>query len=131
MNASQSTSSESGTAPQHHVQRFSAVRMPLEEPVDSFAEAVEKLQACSSTELRRARQHHRRALEALRDGGYSALSENTRNNLVSQLQSNLRALNQAIDATSGGDPSAEEGTTDAPAGDSFSSRFRALFQGLW
>jgi hypothetical protein len=103
--------------------------MPIEEPVDDFEDAVRKLRQCDSTELRRARQHHRRALESLRDGGYSGLSGATRKHLEGRLRTNLKALNHALDTpTSDADPS------DPPSGtspDSFSSRFRAFFQALW
>jgi hypothetical protein len=49
---------------------------------------------------------------------------------VERLQNNLTALNRALDtsATSRESPSTE---TDASHADSFSSRFRAFFQGLW
>ena len=131
MSAPNTTSSQQSTTTQQPTQRFSAVRMPIEEPVEDFADAVEKLQRCSSTELRRARQHHRRALESLRQGGYSALSDNTREDLIAQLRSNLRALNQALETTASTNEHADDRTETQPSGNSFSSRFRTLFQGLW
>lgn len=114
-------------------QRFSAVRMPIEEPVENTDEAVAKLRQCDSTELRRARKHHRRALESLQNGGYSCLSDATRTHLAARLRNNLDALNQALDtspapAAPTTESSADESDPDAP---SISSRFRAFFQGLW
>lgn len=110
-------------------QRLAAVRMPIEEPVEGFEDAVQKLRQCSSTELRRARQHHRRALESLRDGGYNALSKATRAHLTGRLRTNLKALNHVLDATPA-DSSADAASAEEDA-DSFSSRFRAFFQSLW
>lgn len=110
-------------------QRLAAVRMPIEEPVEDFEDAVQKLRQCSSTELRRARQHHRRALESLRDGGYNALSEATRAHLTGRLRTNLKALNHVLDATPA-DSSTDAASTKEDT-DSFSSRFRAFFQSLW
>lgn len=124
------TSSSSSSSSDNAAQRLAAVRMPIEEPVDDFDEAVQKLKQCSSTELRRARQHHRRALESLRQGGYSALSDSTRDHLMKRLSRNLKALNHALDATASA-PETGEGS-DSPKGDSsLSSHFRALFQALW
>jgi len=48
-------------------------------------------------ELYQARQHHRRALQALRGGCYEALSIGTRVRLVRQLQSGLESLNRTLD----------------------------------
>lgn len=76
---------------------FYAVRMPIEQPVSDFEEAVRKLKQCTLHELRRARRHHSRALESLHNGGYDALSEDTRERLVERLQTDLKALNQALD----------------------------------
>lgn len=106
--------------------------MPIEEPVDDLNEAVQELKKCSSTELRRARQHHQRAVEALQNGGYSALSEATRIHLMKRLRNNLEALNRALD-TSGtphGSTSASQ-PSEERLPQSFSSRFRAFFEGLW
>lgn len=111
-------------------QRFSAVRLPIEEPVDDFERTVEKLRTCSSTDLRRARQHHRRAIESLQEGGYSALSESTRSRLLARLRSNLKALNHALDTR----PSASDAPAPSDAhtnNGSFSDRFYTFFQGLW
>lgn len=130
MNAKDTPSPESTSPPSGAAQRFSAVRMPIEEPVEDFDTAVEKLRRCTSTELRRARKHHRRALESLQNGGYHSLSDATREHLVERLRNNLAALNQALDASpsSPKNPSKE---ADGASSDSFSSRFRAFFQGLW
>lgn len=107
-------------------QRFAAVRMPLEEPVDSFSEAVQQLQTCDSTELRRARKHHRRALASLQDGGYDNLPEATRRDLTDRLRNNLAALNEALEAST--NVASESSDTDAS---SVSDRFRAFFRGFW
>jgi len=127
MNALQTSSDSSSSldAPQ----RFSAVRMPIEEPVEDFEEAVQKLKQCSSTELRRARQHHRRAIESLQQGGYTALSDATRSHLLNRLRHNLKALNHALDATTTSESQTPSDTDEE--GGSFSSRFRSFFQGLW
>lgn len=111
--------------------RLAAVRMPIEGPVEDFADAVRKLQKCDSTTLRRARQHHRRALESLANGGYSGLSDATRDHLEDRLRTNLTALNHVLDTaepdTSGDDDSSPESQKT----NTFSSRFRAFFQSLW
>jgi hypothetical protein len=108
--------------------------MPIEEPVDDTDEAVAKLRQCDSTELRRARKHHRRALESLRNGGYSCLSDATRTHLAVRLRNNLEALNRALDATvapaeSAGEPASDDAETEEAS--SISSRFRALLRRLW
>lgn len=100
--------------------------MPLEEPVDSFREAVQQLQTCDSTELRRARKHHRRALSSLQDGGYDNLPATTRRDLTDRLRNNLEALNEALQASN----NAASDTPD-PEAASMSDRFRAFFRGLW
>lgn len=111
-------------------QRFFAVRMPIEEPVKNTDEAVAKLRQCDSTELRRARKHHRRALESLQNGGYSCLADATRTHLAARLRNNLDALNQALN-TSAAPSDATEEPDPTPDSPSISSRFRAFFQGLW
>jgi hypothetical protein len=122
------TSSDSSSA-LDAAQRFAAVRMPIEEPVDDLNDAVRKLRQCSSTELRRARRHHRRAIESLQQGGYNALSASTRDHLLNRLRRNLKALNHALDATT---TSESQPPSDADGdGESFSSRLRAFVQGLW
>lgn len=70
--------------------------MPIEEPVAHFEEAVQKLKQCPQAELLRARRHHRRALEALHNGGYKALSDTTRKQLLDRLKTDLEALNHAL-----------------------------------
>jgi len=107
--------------------------MPIEEPVEDFEDAVQKLRQCNSTELRRSRQHHRRALESLQDGGYNALSEATRDHLTGRLRTNLKALNYVLDATSTDSPadSGPHANSAEEDANSFSSRFRAFFQSLW
>ena len=132
MSPSDTSSSESTSSSRDASQRFAAVRMPIEEPVDDFADAVQKLKQCDSADLRRARQHHRRALESLQDGGYSGLSEATREHLVGRLRSNLKALNHVLDP-----PSDDADHNESSSGDvekqvtSFSSRFRSFFQTFW
>lgn len=126
---SRSASQEAPSRPDTS-QRFAAVRMPLEEPVDDFEEAVQELQQCPSTELRDARDRHRRALAALRDEGYNGLSDATREHLEGHLRTNLKALNRALDRVS---PDETEAPTDPVEenGDSFYSRLRTFFQTLW
>lgn len=123
------TSSPSGS------QRFSAVRMPVDEPIDDLEDAVQKLKQCSSTELRRARQHHRRALESLQNGGYTSLSDSTRARLTDHLRENLEALNLALEPddipSPNGSLQSEEAESTGPSDESFSSRVKNLIQGLW
>lgn len=116
------TSSSPGTA-----QRFAAVRLPIEEPVQDFNDAIAKLEQCDSTELRRARKHHRRALESLRNGGYTGLSDATREHLADRLRKNLNALNHVLDTTTADAPNYEASSEST----SISSRFRSFFKGLW
>jgi hypothetical protein len=136
MNPPDTPSSEPPSSSRDASQRFAAVRMPIEEPVADFADAVQKLQQCDSADLRRARQHHRRALESLQNGGYSGLSDATRKRLVGRLRANLKALNHVLDASGSADaPSSdEEGESDGEEErrtESISSHFRTLFQALW
>lgn len=108
-------------------QRVSAVRMPIDEPIDDLDDAVAQLRECSSTELRRARKHHRRALTALQNGGYRCLPDATRDRLAARLQTHLDALNRALTPMDASDAPAE------PADDTAAlwSRVRAFFRGLW
>lgn len=138
MTSTDTPSSEPSPSSREAAQRFSAVRMPIEEPVADFSEAVEKLRACDSADLRRAREHHRRALDSLENGGYSGLSDATREQLMERLRTNLKALNHVLDAPSpnssdcpstSGDIERSRDTADP--NDSFSSRFRTFFQNLW
>lgn len=100
--------------------------MPIEGPVDDLESAVQKLKCCSTTELRRARQHHRRALESLKNGGYTSLSESTRDDLITHLRQNVTALNRALESDS---PSRSAGTTTSSP--PFWARLREIFQMLW
>lgn len=109
---------------------FATVRMPIEEPIENVEDAVQKLQQCSSTELRRARQHHRRALESLRQGGYTALSESTKTQLIEHLRKNLKALNDALDPSSSSDHVTDQGSTNGSA-KSLSFRVRDFLRQLW
>lgn len=109
---------------------FATVRMPIEEPIENVEDAVQKLQQCSSTELRRARQHHRRALESLRQGGYTALSESTKTRLIEHLRKNLKALNDALDPSSSSDHVTDQGSTNGSA-KSLSFRVRDFLRQLW
>lgn len=109
---------------------FATVRMPIEEPIENVEDAVQKLQQCSSTELRRARQHHRRALESLRQGGYTALSESTKTRLIEHLRRNLKALNDALDPSSSSDHVTDQGSTNGTA-KSLSFRVRDFLRQLW
>ena len=73
-----------------------SVRLPLEFAPSDLDEAVQELTERPEDELRRARKHHRRALKALREDTYEALSEETREQLVRRLQTNLTALNRVF-----------------------------------
>jgi hypothetical protein len=122
----------SSSRPAAIARRVSAVRMPIEAPVENTEAAVEQLRQCSSAELRRARRHHRRALEALRNGGYSNLSDATRERLTDQLRNNLEAINRALATGSDANPPSESTTSqDDDSTSSFSARVRAFFQALW
>jgi len=122
----------SSPRPAAAARRFSAVRMPIEVPVENTEAAVEQLRQCSSAELRRARTHHRRALESLRNGGYSTLSDATRERLTDQLRNNLEALNRALATGSGANPPSGSTTSqDDDRTSSLSSRVRAFVQDLW
>lgn len=94
-----SASPSSFNSSQSPTDTFSSARFPLEGPVHDLEEAVDKLEQRPSDELRRARKHHRRALESLHNGAYDALSDRTRDQLVKRLHSNLQALNTALDTT--------------------------------
>lgn len=121
------TSTNTSSSPKT-VQRFAAtVRLPIEEPVQDVDEAIAKLEQCDSTELRRAHKHHRRALESLRNGGYSGLSDATREHLADRLRKNLNALNHVLDTTTADAPNYEASSEST----SISSRLRAFFKGLW
>jgi len=123
MHSTLPSSSTSPSRPSASGRHVTAARMPIEGPVEDTEAAVEQLQQCSSTELRRARTHHRRALASLENGGYNNLSDATRERLSDQLRSNLEALNRAL-ATGTDDNSPPESPT--PEGDAPS-----LFTRLW
>jgi hypothetical protein len=128
-----SSPDSSSPCPGASARRFSALRLPLEGPVENMEAAVERLRQCSSTELRRARSRHRRALESLQNGGYSTLSDATRERLTHQLRSNLEALNRALSAWSPEDsPAASAGTkAEAEPWSALFSRVRAFVARLW
>lgn len=115
-------------------ERFSAVRMPVEEPIEDVEDAVQKLKQCSTTEIHRARQHHRRALESLKNGGYSSLSDSTRERLLDHLQTNLEALNQAMDADdaiSGNEGREVPSAQTQKEEQSFSARLHSFLRKMW
>ncbi len=80
---------------------FSTVRLPLETSPSDFEEAVRKLKQRPTNDLQRARKHHRRALKALRNDGYEALPDHTRDRLIKRFQTNLTALNEVLERGSG------------------------------
>lgn len=88
---------------------------PLDEPVSDLEEAIEELQQCPPSELRRARKHHRRALKALRDGAYEALSDGTRDQLIERFQTNLEAMNEALSTIDEDDTSGNGHASTTPA----------------
>ena len=98
--ASDASSSLQAIRPPHSSSSSTSSRLPLELPVDNQADTLEQmmnqLQRCAPEDLRRARRHHRRALEALRNGCYEALCEDTRDQLIGRLQVDLDALNRAL-----------------------------------
>lgn len=117
-------SSQSDEASPDSGDSFSPANLPLDRPASSFEEAVEQLQGRPEEELRRAQKHHRRALKALQDGAYEALSAETRDRLVHQFRSGLRALNQALDEAG---TSAPEENTSASSSISLGD----VLTGLW
>ncbi len=104
---------------------LSPSRLPLDHPPSDMEEAVEQLRRRPEDELRRARTHHRRALKALQEGAYEALSAETRERLTRQFRSGLHALNRAIDETDA--PERDEDTASSPS----STSLRDVFTGLW
>ncbi|MFB6273303.1 MAG: hypothetical protein ABEL51_10465 [Salinibacter sp.] len=102
---------------------FASVQLPLDSRPSDLKQAVEALRQCPSEELRRARTHHRRALKALREGAYDALSEETRERLIQRFQTNLTALNEALK------PENEEAET--PPRETSSSLFRKALTWIW
>lgn len=104
---------------------FSSAGLPLADVPSDFGEAVDQLADRPEDELIQARKHHRRALKALRDGAYDALSDDTRERLTHQFRLSLRALNQAL-----GDADAHDGE-DEPSPPPSSSSFQDVLTGLW
>jgi hypothetical protein len=131
MNALDRSSHQSRAASRDASKRFSAVRLPIEEAVEDVEDAVEKLEeTCSPTELCRAREHHRRAIESLQEGGYSALPEDTREDLLAHLRRNLKAVNQALASMDGGSADADSAGT-SENDESLPARLRTFVRGLW
>ena len=102
---------------------FASVQLPLDSPPSDLEEAVHALRKRPTEELQRARKHHCRALKSLRDGGYDALPEETREQLVQRLQSSLTALNKALE------PESSEANTSS--GEPASSLFQKALTWLW
>lgn len=93
-------------------QTVSSVQLPLQSPPSDFEEAVQKLKHRPVDELRQARKHHRRALKALREGGYDALPDETREQLIARFHTALEALNKALETESSeGNASSQETTS--------------------
>jgi len=136
MHSTHTSSAESSSPrPAAWARRIAAARMPIEEPLENTEAAVEKLRQCPSTELRRARTHHRRVLTSLQNGGYSTLSDATRERLADQLRRNLEALNRALasdaDEKAPASTMPPGGTDEEDALASLGSRLRALLERLW
>jgi len=102
---------------------FASVQLPLDSQPSDLEQAVEALRQRPSEELRRARRHHRRALKALREGAYDALPEETRERLIQRFQTNLTALNEALE------PDGEEAET--PSREPAPSLFRKALTWIW
>jgi len=123
---SQAVSSQSNDAPSFSSDSFPSTGLPLPDEPSDFEDAVEQLAQQPEDELRHARKHHRRALTALRDGAYDALSDETRERLTQQFRCSLRALNRALDA-----PNAPDGEETSPPSHSSGSPLGDVFTGLW
>ena len=104
---------------------LSSVQLPLEPVPSDLDEAVQELTERPEDELRQARKHHRRALKALREDTYEALPEETREQLVRRLQTNLTALNAALETK------ASDGESSASSRPSSSSLLRKAVTWLW
>ena len=104
---------------------LSSVQLPLESAPSDLDEAVQELTERPEDELRQARKHHRRALKALREDTYEALPEETREQLVRRLQTNLTALNAALETE------ASDGESSASSRPSSSSLLRKAVMWLW
>ena len=115
-----SASSSTSSLPQD-----AAAPLPIETRPDDPDELVQALRGCSPNELRRARRHHRRALKALTNGRYNALSDQTRERLIGRLREDLTALNQALAASS------TNPADDAPTPPNRSSGLWSFLKELW
>ncbi|MFB6097718.1 MAG: hypothetical protein ABEK84_01100 [Salinibacter sp.] len=104
---------------------FPAVQLPLESPPSDLEEAVRKLRQRPSKELHRAHKHHRRALKALRNDAYDALPESTRERLIQRFQTNLTALNAALE------PEQTADDEESPQSRSSSSLVQKALTWLW
>ncbi|MFP4229093.1 MAG: hypothetical protein ACLFTE_09730, partial [Salinivenus sp.] len=58
----------------------------------------------------------RRALQALTDGRYTALSDETRRHLIGQMREDLTALNRALASSSSASTSDGNASTDRSSG---------------
>ena len=92
------------------------VRMPIDDAVDSMADAVQQLKTRNPQDLRRARRHHRRALAALENGSYETLADDTRSQLVTRLRADLEALDRALNQLDGPGASSGPGSTSSGSG---------------
>ena len=102
-----------------------AASLPLTNRPDDPDELVHALRDCSPDDLRRARRHHRRALKALADGRYNALSDQTRHRLIERLREDLTALNRALSSSS------TNPTDSAPTPPDRSSGLWSFLNELW
>lgn len=102
-----------------------AASLPLTNRPDDPDELVHALCDCSPEDLRRARRHHRRALKALADGHYNALSDQTRRRLIERLRKDLTALNRALSSSS------TSPTDNAPTPPNRSSGLWSFLSKLW
>lgn len=90
---------------------FRGIPSSIAESAPSFEAAVRTLRERDQDDLRRARRHHRRALEALKGGCYDALSDGTRERLVRRLTSDLEILNAALGYSSTRDTTTGHGVS--------------------
>lgn len=115
---------------------FPSTPLPLSDRPNDYETLVEELEARPPDELRQARTHHRRALEALRGGAYESLSTETRAQLVQRFHMNLKALNEALkDSDSADSNPADTNSADtnsaadsSPRAPSSTSSSTSLFQ---
>lgn len=109
---------------------FVSAQLPLDSPPTNVEDAVEALRQHSPEKLRQARKHQRRALKALREGGYDALPDETREQLAQQFRTSLTALNEALE-TMGTNASDASLPSDSPDQSQASSLFQRLLGWLW